>query len=166
MAGLVTKQEPGKVGISQQAKAIRDAKLGGYWDGWAAFVLTGARSGTATGFGAWAQDGVVDIFAKASQYERPGQNPYNTFLTADSKPQFPLYPEVAGLYLGSGLASINGADPNELQQVAAMILEHSTLEINGKTYGNACFQTGMQMLPLSEMAPPAAIFIGESRLGD
>lgn len=148
MAGsMVAKTEPGRVGISPEAKKIRDLKLAAYWEGWIAFQLTGTRANTTTGFGAWSNDGTVDIAARAAAYEKPGENPYNSFLGSDSRPLFPVYPEVCGVYMGAGLASINAADPNELQQVIALIAEHSTLELRGKTYGRACFQPVVTLPP-------------------
>lgn len=87
----------------------------------AALRLTG-NVNSATAFALWSNNPAgVDIFDAASKITNQGNNPYNNWLASGAKPQFDVFPEAIGLYIGEGFPTN--------YPIKSVLAEHSMLTI-------------------------------------
>lgn len=112
--------------LSKAEQLRRTARIGGPWDGWCGFKLTGARSHATTGWGKWNSTKTVDIAQVAAAQDNPGDNIYNNWIAQGQHPRYDVLPSHLGIYLGAGLAS---QDPADFQYVKSLILENSRFEL-------------------------------------
>lgn len=116
-----------QLGISPQAKALRDAVNSGEFRGITSWLLTGTRSG-ATGFGKFSANNKVDIFKEAVNADASfvqGDSPFNTWLDEAQRPLYTVHAKHLGIYLGANLS-------DNTVQFKRMFLERAILRLKSQ----------------------------------